>query len=53
MRRSKSLKSPRGAIIAKLRKPMAPPTQTIEDEKKYRRERERERLSREKKSGNT
>ena len=34
-------------LIAKLRKPMAPPTRVAEDEKKYSRAHERERLRRE------
>jgi hypothetical protein len=34
-------------LIAKLRKPMAPPTRIAEDDKKYSRARERERLRRE------
>ena len=41
-----------GGLIAKIRKPMAPPTKTIEDPTKYKRERELERLRREEKSGN-
>jgi len=34
-------------LIRKLRKPMAPPTRVAEDERKYRRARELERLRRE------
>jgi hypothetical protein len=34
-------------LIAKLRKPMAPPTRVAEDDRKYSRARERERLRRE------
>jgi hypothetical protein len=36
-----------GGLIRKLRKPIPPPTRVIEDERKYRRQRERERLRRE------
>ena len=42
-----------GGLIKKIRKPMAPPTQTIEDPTKYKRERELEKLRREEKSGNS
>jgi hypothetical protein len=35
------------SLIRKLRKPLAPPTRVIEDEKKYQRAREQERLRRE------
>ena len=35
------LKSEAGAIIKKLRKPMAPPTRIVPDENKYSRPRER------------
>ena len=42
-----------GDLIAKIRKPMAPPSRTIEDPTKYKRERELERLRREEKSGNS
>ena len=42
-----------GGLIAKIRKPMAPPSRTIEDTTKYKRERELERLRREQKSGNS
>ena len=41
--RGKSGKS----LIRKVRKPIAPPMRVAEDERKYRRERERERLRRE------
>ena len=34
-------------LIRKLRKPIPPPTRVAEDERKYRRQRERERLRRE------
>ncbi len=34
-------------LIRKLRKPLAPPTRVAEDERKYKRARERERLQRE------
>ena len=37
-----------GGLIKKIRKPMAPPTQTIDDPTKYKRERELEKLRREK-----
>jgi hypothetical protein len=40
-------------LIAKIRKPIAPPSRTIEDPTKYKRERELERLRREQKSGNS
>ena len=43
--RGKSGKS--GELIRKLRKPIAPPMRVAEDERKYRRARERERLRRE------
>ena len=36
-----------GGLIAKLRKPMAPPTRVAEDERKYSRSRMRERTRRE------
>jgi hypothetical protein len=36
-----------GGLIAKIRKPMAPPSKTIEDPTKYKRERELEKLRRE------
>ncbi|MGB3550613.1 MAG: hypothetical protein WA993_07980 [Candidatus Binatus sp.] len=41
-----------GGLIAKIRKPMAPPSQTIEDPTKYKRERELEKLRRERKELN-
>jgi len=40
-------KSEAGALIRKLRKPVAPPTRVAEDERKYSRARERQRLLRE------
>jgi len=42
-----------GGLIAKIRKPMAPPSRTIDDPTKYNRERELEKLRREEKSGNS
>lgn len=36
-----ALKSAAGALIRKLRKPMAPPARVLEDESKYKRARER------------
>ena len=42
-----------GGLIKKIRKPMAPPSKTIEDPTKYKRERELEKLRREEKSGNS
>jgi hypothetical protein len=42
-----------GSLIGKIRKPMAPPSKTIEDPTKYKRERELEKLRREEKSGNS
>ncbi len=48
----KTKTSPRGAIIKKIRKPVAPPTKTIEDPKKYNRERELEKIRRDEKAGN-
>ena len=36
-----------GGLIRKLRKPIPPPTRVAEDERKYRRPRDRERLRRE------
>jgi hypothetical protein len=44
-RKPKKLRA--GALIKKIRKPMAPPSKTIEDPTKYKRERELERLRRE------
>lgn len=52
MPQRKPKKSRPGALIKKIRKPMAPPTRTIADPTKYNRERELERLRREEKSGN-
>ena len=49
-RKPKKLRA--GGLIAKIRKPIAPPTKTIEDPTKYKRERESEKLRREEKSGN-
>ncbi len=40
-------------LIAKIRKPMAPPSRAIEDPTKYKRERELEKIRREEKSGNS
>jgi hypothetical protein len=40
-------------LIAKIRKPIAPPSRVIEDPTKYKRERELEKLRREEKSGNS
>ena len=40
------LKSEAGALIKKLRKPMAPPTRVVPDECKYSRARERELIRR-------
>jgi hypothetical protein len=40
-KRKTPLKSEAGAIIKKLRKPMAPPTRIVPDENKYSRSRER------------
>ena len=40
-------------LIAKIRKPIAPPSRVIEDPKKYKRERELEKIRREEKSGNS
>jgi hypothetical protein len=50
-RKPKKLRS--GDLISKIRKPMAPPSKTIEDPTKYKRERELEKLRRDQKSGNT
>ncbi|MDO8433776.1 MAG: hypothetical protein Q7S58_15345 [Candidatus Binatus sp.] len=52
MPQRKTKKSPRGAIIKKIRKPIAPPSKTIEDPTKYKRERELEKIRRDEKSGN-
>jgi len=48
----KSAKPARRGLIAKLRKPIAPPTRVVTDKKKYDRARERERLRGEAKSPN-
>jgi hypothetical protein len=53
MPQRKTRKPRAGGLIAKIRKPMAPPSKTIEDPKKYKRERELEKLRREEKSGNS
>jgi hypothetical protein len=53
MPQRKSKKHRAGELISKIRKPMAPPSQTIEDPTKYKRERELEKLRREEKSGNS
>jgi hypothetical protein len=53
MPQRKAKKPRRGDLIAKIRKPMAPPTRAIDDPTKYKRERELERLRREEKSGNS
>jgi hypothetical protein len=37
----------RGGVMRKVRKPVPPPSRVVEDETRYRRERERERLRRE------
>jgi len=52
---AKRLKKPRGpgSLIAKIRKPIAPPSRVIEDPTKYKRERELEKIRREEKSGNS
>jgi len=52
---AKPPKRPRrpGSLIAKIRKPIAPPSRVIEDPKKYKRERELEKIRREIKSGNS
>ena len=47
MKRGSHKRSPRGALIAKIRKPQAPPVRVEEDLTKYSRARERERLRRE------
>jgi hypothetical protein len=51
-KKPKNKKSPRGAIIKTIRKPIAPPTKTIEDPKKYKRGRELEKIRRDEKAGN-
>jgi hypothetical protein len=53
MPQRKPKKSRPGALIRKIRKPMAPPSRAIEDPTKYNRERELEKLRREEKSGNS
>ena len=53
MPQKKPKKHRAGDLIKKIRKPMAPPSRTIEDPTKYRRERELEKLRRENKSGNS
>jgi hypothetical protein len=45
----KAVSGAKGRVIAKVRKPMAPPARVELDEKKYRRARERERIRRERK----
>ncbi len=45
--KKKPTKSTTGAVRRKVRKPMAPPSRVEEDLKRYHRERERERLRRE------
>jgi hypothetical protein len=52
MPQRKPKKPRKGELIGKIRKPMAPPSRTIDDPTKYKRERELERLRREEKSGN-
>jgi hypothetical protein len=47
IKRGRAKSSKTGGLIRKLRKPMAPPMRVAEDERKYRRARERERLRRE------
>ena len=47
MRERKPKKSVAGELISKIRKPIAPPAKTIEDEKRYKRERESEKIRRE------
>jgi hypothetical protein len=42
-----------GGLIRKLRKPIPPPTRVAEDERKYRRQRDRERLRREEEEANS
>ena len=43
----KVTKSPQGRVMAKVRKPVAPPVRVEPDTKKYRRARERARMNRE------
>jgi hypothetical protein len=45
-KKSNQLTSESGALIRKLRKPMAPPTRVVPDESKYSRARERELIRR-------
>jgi hypothetical protein len=45
-KKGKPLTSQSGALIKKLRKPMAPPTRVAPDESKYSRDRERELIRR-------
>ena len=52
MRQRKSNKHRPGGLIAKIRKPIAPPSRAIDGPAKYKRAREREKLRREDKSGN-
>jgi hypothetical protein len=52
MPQRKTKNSAPGAIIKKIRKPIAPPSKTIEDPKKYNRERELEKIRRDEKAGN-
>ena len=47
----KPTKSKRGAVMRKVRKPVAPPSRVEDDLKRYHRERERERLRREETDG--
>ncbi|HUO04761.1 MAG TPA: hypothetical protein VMU16_06140 [Candidatus Binataceae bacterium] len=47
----KRKKKPRRGLIAKIRKPMAPPSRTLQDESVYSRKREQEQMRRETKSG--
>jgi hypothetical protein len=47
MARKGKIAGERGGLIRKLRKPLAPPSKVEEDERKYKRARERERLRRE------
>jgi len=49
----KPKKLPAGGLIAKIRKPIAPPSRIIDDATKYKRERELEKLRRQNKSGNS
>jgi len=47
MKMKKPVKGKAGHVMRKVRKPMAPPSRIEDDLKRYRRERERERLRRE------